>query len=93
MAKIVKLDNRLCCVWRGDDDGTVSSLVYGDKRIRTYLPGRVDGRLHGVVVQKTAHALVRYLKNTTEPYLAPVVLCKRLFGWKEEDFAEVALTL
>jgi hypothetical protein len=90
MTCILKLDNRLCCVWRGDNDSTVNSLVYGDKRIRTYLPGRVDGRLHGVLVQKTALALVRHLETTAEPCLAPVLLCRRLFGWTEEDFAEVA---
>ncbi len=88
MIRALKPNNRLCCVWRGNDDSTVNCLVYGDKRIRTYLPGRVDGRLHGVVVQRTALDLVRHLETTAEPCLAPVLLCKRLFGWAEEGFAE-----
>jgi hypothetical protein len=90
MTRILTFDNRLCCVWRGGDDSTVNCLVYGDKRIRTYLPGRVDGRLHGVVVQRTALALAHHLDTTPEPCLAPVALCRRFFGWADEDFAEVA---
>lgn len=90
MTGILKLDNRLCCVWRGEEESTVNCLVYGDKRLRTYLPNRIDWRLRGFPVLRNAFALVRHLKETAQPCLAPVVLCRRLFGWTEEDFADAA---
>lgn len=89
--KNTKTDNRLCVLSAliDGDDWYLRPMVYGDGKIRTYLPNRLDGRIKPFKVVKTKRALVRHLfgKNSMTPVIAKVVHVQDLSGWSNRRFA------
>jgi hypothetical protein len=67
------------------------AIVYGDGKIRTYLPGREDGRIKPFRLIKTLKGLARHLrKGNDEPVIANVRHIKDILGWDERRFAQPA---
>ena len=89
--RITKADNRVCVIsaYSYDDNWYLRPLVYGDGKIRTYLPNRLDGRIKPFKVITTRRGLARHLvgKNCTESVIAKVVHVQDLSGWSNRRFA------
>lgn len=92
----MKTDPRLCVV--SADGRQWSALSYGDRgdrninfKIRTYLPGALDGRLTPLKSVSTIRALARHLtgRNRNSPVIAKVAHVKQITGWREREFAPV----
>lgn len=88
--KFTKAD-RLCVIsaLMDGDDWYLRPLVYGNGKIRTYLPNRLDGRIKPFKVITTRRGLARHLlgKNSTEPVIAKVFHVQDLTDWSDRRFA------
>jgi hypothetical protein len=92
--KATKKDNRLCVLsaTQWGESLHYSALGYGDGKIRTYLPGRLDGRIEGLKKVTRLRDLARHVigKNSEEPVVAKVQHVQELTGWSNRRFAEAA---
>lgn len=85
-------DDRLCVVSAANYGASllsVSPLTYGNGKIRTYLPDRMDDRILPFKRKTTAKALAKhiYSKKSNDPVIAKVEHVKELTGWKDREFA------
>ncbi len=78
--------NHAVCVIQRNEGGVGVICYDADNRsslgakIRTYLPGRVDGRWDGPLL-KTAAEVFSHLGQSQEPCSVPVALAQSLFNW------------
>jgi hypothetical protein len=91
----MKTDRRLCVVSFRRGPRGVGALAYKDGKIRTYLPGKEDGRILPFRRIKTGRALARHLLKSVqtderEPVIAYVRHVKELVKWSERQFAQPA---
>lgn len=85
-------DDRLCVVSADNYRGlllSISPLTYGNGKIRTYLPDRMDDRILPFKRKTTVKALAKhfYSKQSNDPVIAKVEHVKERTGWKDREFA------
>jgi hypothetical protein len=90
----VRLEDRVIVIWReGPRSQTINTLVFRGPNpgIRTYAPGRIDGRAGDVPQLNETQAIRDHLASQfghERAIAIPVRQAIKLLGWKREEFAE-----
>lgn len=84
----------VCIAWGTDaqfrTNHTINWLVYGDKKIRTYIPGKLDSRCGVVTPVKSVEEIRDHLRNKpNDKMLLTVELAIITFGFQPDEFADL----